>query len=516
MDIRRKQKKSEHKGKSKEILVDSGPIEKRMAVLEGGKLVDFFMERKGLEHYAGSIYKGKVCAILPGIDAAFIDIGMEKNGFLHVSDVVDKGSVLKEMLPDVDEGSFQGKKQAFHPKIKDTLKMNQEIMVQVVKEAISTKGPRLTSYISIPGRYLVLTPFDKNIGVSRRITDRNERKRIRGILDKFKEVKDVGCIVRTVAEKRSEEELRNEFRYLLNLWAKVKSRADRSPAPVAVYEEYGVVLRVIRDAFGKDVSSLIVDSKEEHARIIKFLKAYMPSLRQKVKLYKGRTPLFEKYKLDKVIDGIFERKVPLKSGGYLVIEQTEGVVVIDVNTGSFVGRRGLEETAYKTDLEAAEEIPKQLLLRDVGGIIIIDFIDMEVKAHRDKVSQVLQDNLKADKARISVRGMSQFGIVEMTRQRMRKSLESASRVECPYCGGKGMVKSIETIAIEAVRRIDKLFSDTKRRRRQVTVTLHPDIHELLVSNQARMLSDIQRKCRSRMELREDKGLHIEDVIIDED
>jgi len=390
----KKQKKqtdqTKEKSLEKEILVNVGPVEKRIAILEDGKLVDFLMERKSREHYAGSIYKGKVVSILPGIEAAFIDVGLGKNGFLHVSDVVDKSSILKEMLGDEDEPTIKSGKRGASPKIQDILKKGEEILVQVVKEAISTKGSRLTTYISIPGRYLVLTPYDKGIGISRRIIDKNERKRIRDILSKIEFSANVGCIVRTVAEGRSEKELHNELRYLLNLWAKVKTRSDKQKAPVRIYEEYGIVLRMVRDLFTENVNKLVVDSKEEYGRIVKFLKSFMPESKRKVKLYSGRTSLFNKYNLDKSIDEIFERKVSLKSGGYLVIEQTEGVVVIDVNTGSFVGKRSLEETAFKTNIEAAEEIPKQLMLRDVGGIIIIDFIDMEDKNHREKVFQDLQ------------------------------------------------------------------------------------------------------------------------------
>lgn len=515
MGRRRRRPQGPAKEKTKEILVNVGPAEKRIAVLENGELIDFFMERKSIEHYAGSIYKGKVSAVLPGIEAAFIDIGMDKNGFLHVSDVLDKDSILKEILPDEDEPDVRRGKRGPQARIQDTLKTGEELMVQVVKEAISTKGPRLTTYISIPGRYIVLTPYDKSIGISRRISDKAERKRIRDILTKMDIVDKVGCIVRTVAENRSEEELKNELKYLKNLWARIKARGEKQPAPVTVYEEYGVVLRMIRDVFTNDVTCLVVDSKDEYARIMKFLRAFMPTLRQKVKLHSARVPLFEKYKLDKKLDEIFERKVSLKSGGYLIIEQTEGVVVVDVNTGSFVGKKSLEETAFKTNMEAAEEIPRQLSLRDIGGIVIIDFIDMDEKDHRDKIFHLLQARLRDDKARISVRAMSQFGIVEMTRQRMRKSIESTSRVECPYCGGKGMIKSVETIAIEAVRRMDKLFIDNAKRRKHITAILHPDIHEALVRDQASMLGDIQRKYRCQIDLKEDKSLHIEDVIIDE-
>lgn len=511
---RKRKQQTEKKGK--EILINVGPIEKRVASLENGELVDFFMERKSLEHYAGSIYKGKVSSIIPGIEASFVDIGLDKNGFLHVSDVVDKDSVLRELLPGEDETTFKGThKRGARPRINDILKQGEEIMVQVVKEAISTKGPRLTTYVSIPGRYMVLTPYDTNLGISRRIVQKEERKRIRDIVSQMGIVGKVGCIVRTAAENRSEEELRSELNYLINLWEKIKARSERQAAPVTVYEEYGVVLRVIRDTFTTDVENLIVDSKEEYNRILKFLKAFMPQLKKKVKLYSGRTPLFQKYGLDKKIDQIFERKVDLRSGGSLIIEQTEGLVAIDVNTGSFVGKRSLEDTAFKTNLEAAEEIPRQLILRDVGGIVVIDFIDMDRKEHRDKVFNTLSSRLQGDKARISVRGISQFGVVEMTRQRMRKSLENASFVECPFCGGKGVVKSIETIAIEAVRKIDMTLSGMTKRRKHIKVFSNPSVNAALVSDQARMLSDIQRKYRCKVDMIEDQTLHVEDVIIEE-
>jgi ribonuclease G len=511
--MRKRGKKHERTGK--EILINVGPTEKRVAILENGKLVDFFMERESLEHYAGSIFKGKVSSIIPGIEAAFVDIGMDKNGFLHVSDVLDKSSVLKEILPDEDEQTFKAPPKRVSGKIKDLLKQGEELMVQVVKEAIGTKGPRMTTYISLPGRYLVLTPFDKNVGISRRISDREERKRIRSIIGKIKFPGEMGCIVRTVAEKRSEKELQNELRYLMNLWERIKGRAERQKAPVTVYEEYGIVLRMIRDVFTEDVKQLVVDSKEEYNRIIKFLKAFMPSLRKKVKLYTARTPLFQKYDLDNMIDKIFERTIGLRSGGNIVIEQTEGLVAIDVNTGSFVGKRSLEETAFKTNMEAAEEIPKQLKLRDIGGIIIIDFIDMEQRQHREKVFQHLQNEMRDDKARINLRAISQFGIVEMTRQRMHKSLESASYVECPYCGGKGKVKSVVTIGLEIARKLDMTLARSVKKHKHVSVTTHPDIHHALLSNQARMLSDIQRKYRCKIDLKEDRSLHIEDVIISE-
>ncbi|MFH1837465.1 MAG: Rne/Rng family ribonuclease [Candidatus Omnitrophota bacterium] len=516
---KRRPKKETNENIDNEILVNVGPVEKRIAVLTNGELSDFFMERKSLEHCAGSIYKGRVNSILPGIEASFVDIGMNKNGFLHVSDIVDREAALRAMLSDEDAPAPLPAPKEYKKKgpvkINNLLKKGEEIMVQVVKEAMGTKGPRLTTHISIPGRYLVLMPYDKGVGISRRINDREERKRIREILAKEELLKNMGCIVRTVAEGIPENELKRELRYLANLWERIRLRAAKQKAPITVYEEYGIVLRIIRDVLTEDVKRLIVDSKEEYNRIIRFLKAFMPALKKKVKLYEDHIPLFNKYNLDKKIDEIFERKVSLHSGGYLIIEQTEGVVVIDVNTGSFVGKKSLEETAFKTNVEAAEEIPRQLMLRDIGGIIIIDFIDMDSKEHRDKVFGCLQQKMKIDKARMNVRAISQFGIVEMTRQRMRKSLEGSSRVECPYCAGKGMIKSVETIAIEAVRRIDGLLVKNPRKTKEITVIVHPDINSALLSDQAMMLSDIQRKHRCKIDIKSDTSLHIEDIIIEE-
>jgi len=510
--MRRKIKKESKTGKM--ILVNVGPVEKRVAITENGRLEDFYLEREGVEHYVGNIYKGKVSSIIPGIEAAFVDIGLDKNGFLHVSDVTDKNSVLKEILSDEEAPPVQASGRKKFPRIDEVLKVGQEMMVQVVKEGIGTKGPRITTFISIPGRYLVLTPFDSHIGISRRIKDRAIRKKVRDTIDKFKLPKGIGCIVRTMAEGLSEKELNEEMKYLLNLWKRVKTRAERQKAPVTVYEEYGAVLITLRDKFTNDIEQLIVDSKEEYSRIIKFLKAFRPELNKKVKVYTGQAQLFHKYDLEKQLDAIVERKVSLKSGGYIVIDQTEGLIAIDVNTGRFKGKDNLEATAYKTNLEAAKTIPRQLILRDIGGIVIIDFIDMDQRKHRESVYNVLRQEMRQDKARISLRSISQFGIVEMTRQRMRKSLESTSHIECPYCEGKGIIKSAKTTAIETARKIEKALSAMSGRIKSITVVTHPDINVTLMSNQAKMLSEIQRKYRCRIELREDLHLHREDVVIE--
>ncbi|MBF0494419.1 MAG: Rne/Rng family ribonuclease [Candidatus Omnitrophica bacterium] len=505
-----------------EILINVGPIEKRIAIISNGKLDDYFMEREGLENYAGSVYKGVVKSIIPGIEAAFIEIGLEKNGFLHVSDVLDKGAVLKDILDEDDsvdgEETEQETKKQRHfgkgaPKIGDLLSGGQEIMVQVVKEAISTKGARLTTYVSIPGRYIVLTPFDAHIGVSKRIKDREKRRAIREIIGKIQIPVGVGCIVRTMAEDITEKEIHEEMHYLLGLWDKIKSRAASLKGPGVVYEEYGAVLRMVRDKFTNDVAHLVVDSKDEFSRIMNFLKAFRPELRKKVRLHNGPVPLFARHDIDKQIDAIFERRVSLKCGGNIVIEQTEGLVAIDVNTGKFVGKNNFEDTAFKTNIEAAREIPRQLLMRDIGGIVIIDFIDMDTKHHRDEVFRTLEKELENDKAKINLRSISQFGVVEMTRQRMRKSLESSSHVDCPYCGGRGVIKSPETVAIEAVRRIERVLTSIHGRK-HIVVTAHPDVVSIIMDNQAKIISDIQRKFRCRIDMHENIILNREEVLVE--
>ncbi|MBF0253466.1 MAG: Rne/Rng family ribonuclease [Candidatus Omnitrophica bacterium] len=493
------------------ILVNVGSVEKRIVILSEGRVQDFFMERSADQSYAGSIYKAKVVSIVKGIEAAFLDIGHEKNAFLHVGDILYQDDEM--ITSDDDEEIINKRKTKSVENIKNLLKNGQEIMVQVAKEAMGTKGARVSGYVSIPGRYIVLTPFDQNIGISKRIKDVEKRKKIREMIAELGLDKNTGCIVRTMAENIDQDALRSEMKYLINLWKNIKAKYESSKAPVTLYEEYGAVLRMVRDRFTEDIDELIIDSKEEFSRIIKFLKAFNPALSRKVIFYNNKTPMFQKYGVNKQIEEIFDRKVALKKGGSLVIEQTESLVAIDVNTGSFTKSANLEQTAFKTNIEAAREIPRQLMLRDMGGIIIIDFIDMAEKKHRDEVFRTLQDELKHDKARISLRSISQFGVVEMTRQRMRKSIEGTSHMECPYCTGRGTVKKPETIAIEAVRNIDKKLSEIKSRKKHIRVTVHPDVHALLTFDQAKMLRDVQKKYRCSIDLRHDISTHIESILI---
>ncbi|KJJ85827.1 ribonuclease G [Candidatus Omnitrophus magneticus] len=502
-----------NKTKECEIFVSAGPVEKRIAIVSAGKLIDFWWEREDIETYVGNIYKGKVAAIVPGIAAAFIDIGMEKKAFLQAGDVGDMDVIVFNSDGETDGKPKRPKRYHQELKISDMLKTNQEVLIQVSKESIGTKGPRVTTYLSLAGRYAVFTPFDSNVGISRRIRERSERKRIYDILRNLHLPKGTGCIVRTMSENVTEKELTEEIEYLAKLWEGIRDRAEKAVSPSVVYEEYGAVLKVLRDKLDYNVAYVMVDSPEEYKQILKFLSAFRPELSEKVKLYNGKMPLFHKFDIEKQIDAIFERKVDLKSGGSIVIEQTEGLIAIDVNTGRFTGRDNFEMTAYKTNVEAAREIPRQLILRDVGGIVVIDFIDMDQKSHREGVFNVLQEELKRDKAKISIKPISQFGLVEMTRQRMQRSLEGSSHMECPYCQGKGVIKNPETVALEGARKIERFLLSSKNKIKQLVVIAHPDVSTAFISEEARLLRNIQKKYLCKIDLKEDSKLHLSDVIV---
>ena len=494
---------------TKKIIVNSGIYENRVAILDKDILDEFYVEQEGAEQLFGNIYKGKVESVVPGIGAAFINIGTAKNGFLHISDVLEQNpQILGESEDFIIENTHKTKT----GEIANLLKVGQEILVQVVKESIGTKGPRLTTHLSVPGRYLVLTPFDESLGISRRINDLNERNRIRGIVKGLRLPKGIGCIVRTAARGVHVHSFKREIRYLLNLWSRIKFRSRKVRAPAILYEEYDLILRMVRDQFTEDVEKLAVDSREKYKRIARFLNFFMPALKSKIVLYKGTTPIFEKYGIEKEIEKIFNRKISLKSGGSVIIEQTEGMVAIDVNTERYKGKKNVEDTIFRTNMEAAREIARQIRLRDIGGILIIDFIDMESKAHKLKVQEALESSLKKDKAKTNILSISPIGVVEMTRQRMRKSLESATYKKCPYCDGRGLVKSDTTIAMHVLRKVEKASHATQKR--ELAVKVHPDIFSYLMENERNMILPLQRRCRKRIKLLKDSNLHLEDVKIE--
>lgn len=499
---------------AKEIYISVDQHEKRVAVLDNKRIEEFYVERHNVTNLVGSIYKGRVESVLPGIGAAFVNIGLEKNGFLYVSDVVSGEDYEKlfEEEPEEDKKKREDRSKKAPP-INELLKKGDEVLVQVVKEPIRSKGARLTAHVSIPGRFIVMMPFDNHIGLSKRISDRHERDRIRKILEEMKLPKDMGFIVRTAAGGETKKDIAREINYLTRLWNNIKHKAKKTKPPHIVHQEYDIVLRVVRDIFTGDIAKLEVDSRQEFKRILKFLNIYAPELKQRLRLHHDRVPLFDKHDIQKQIDKVYNRIVQLKSGGYLVFDETESLVAIDVNSGKFVGERNLEETAYKTNLEAAEEIPRQLRLRDMGGIIIIDFIDMEYAGHRKSVFKVLENNLENDKAKTNILNISSIGLVEMTRQRMRQSIEGKSYNKCPYCNGRGMVKSASTVAIELVRKLNQVLSEPKVK--QVFVKVNPEVAAFVISKERNMIRPLERQFRKSVRITEDPSRHIEDIMVEE-
>ena len=478
-----------------EILVNLEMQEKRVAIVKDGLLDEYYVERPSDKTIVGNIYKGRIDSIVPSIGAAFVDIGLDKKGFLYLSDIVEP---IEPIAP------VESKKREF--------KKGEEVLVQVVKEPISTKGPRLTTHIGLAGRYLVLMPQDANRGVSRRIEAREEKARLLGILEDIKVPTDIGYVVRTVASGKGKRELQRDVLFLLKLWRRISSFAQRNNAPALIYEDYDTVLRVIRDSFNDDISKLIVDSKDEYRRICNFLRVFSDDLIKKIGLFGEKTELFAAKDIERQIDKIYERKVFLKSGAYLVIEPTEGLVVIDVNSGRFRKKYDPEHMALAVNSEAAREAARQLRLRDLGGIIVIDFIDMEREEHRREVLRNLKDSLKDDRAKYEILGISKFGVVEMTRERVYRTIESLSYSACPYCHGRGRIKSASTMCIWILKELKRLFSENSDKK-DVQVSAHPEVINQLLKENESSIETIERRYRVKVGFTLAPNAHIEEVKI---
>ncbi|MDP8261069.1 MAG: Rne/Rng family ribonuclease [Candidatus Kappaea frigidicola] len=494
----------------RKIIINVEKQEKRIAVVENGNLEQYFSERPDHKRFVGNIYKAKVDTVVSGIQAAFVNLGMKKNGFLYVSDITKPFGDYKEILEEEAE-ELEPTRFKENVNIKDVLRPGQEVIVQIVKDNISTKGPRLTTNISLPGRYLVLMPYQSCTGISKRIREPEERERLKNIIGGFRMPEGVGLIVRTLAEGASKRELIRDFKYLMRLMKRINYVSHRVACPALVHEEYDLVLRVIRDYFSEDVECLIVDNKKEYGRIYKFLNSLTPDLKSKLQFHQSEKSLFEEYKLEDQIEKITKRHVQLKSGGYIIIEPTESLISIDVNTGSFVKKGSLEETAYITNKESANEIVRQLKLRDLGGIIIIDFIDMNSRRHRQDIYKILLTSLKKDRAKTKVLPISELGVVEMTRQRVGKSLESAFSETCPYCKGKGLVKSNFTIAIEALRGIRKTLKSLNVGK--IRVSLHPSVASYIFNELRCELNLLETEYNAKIVIEADTKEHIENVRI---
>lgn len=464
---------------SEEILVNITPQETRVAVVENGALQEVSIERQGSRGIVGNIYKGKVNRVLPGMEAAFVDIGLEKAGFLHVSDI-DDNSVGTEDLDDKPR-----------PAINELLHEGQTLLVQVVKDPLGSKGARLTTSISVPSRYLVYTPNSSQIGVSVKIEDEDERERLRGLLGEgLIENRHGGCIVRTAAEGVEEEELHRDINFLATLWDSLLENGQHLKPGSLVHEDLPLSIRTLRDMVGRETSLVKVDSRESYQKMIEFSQRYIPDLPARIEHYPGERPLFDVHNIDDEIQRALARQVSLKSGGYLIIDQTEAMTTIDINTGSFIGHQNLEETIFKTNMEASQAIARQLRLRNLGGIIIIDYIDMEQEEHKRQVLKTLEKYLAKDHAKTQVCEVSPLGLVEMTRKRTRESLEHVLCETCLICHGRGSHKTAETVCYEIFREIlstARLYDEVQ----QLLVMANQDVIDRLLDEEAASLAELE-------------------------
>jgi ribonuclease G len=487
-----------------EIVINVDPGETRVALLERSVFTELHIEREQGKSVAGNVVKGRVSRVLPGMQAAFVDIGLEKAAFLYVGDYFDNtpGEGKSDTRPRRGRNGGRGQP----PQIDTVLSEGQEIVVQIAKEPIGTKGARITSNISIPGRHLVLTPWSRRVGVSRRIDSDRERKRLREIVDRLRP-KDLGFIIRTAGDGVREADLEADIKYLAAIWKKVQLANAEKPAPAVLHAEHDLALRIVRDLANPDTKRIVIDQADAHATLKEFVEEYVAEPRPEIEHYTGPVPVFEHMSLESQIHDNLERKVWLKSGGSLIVDQCEALTAIDVNTGRFVGKRDLEETVFKTNLEAVKEVVNQLRFRNIGGLIIIDLIDMEAADHRDKVYRALQEALRSDKARTNILKISELGLVEMTRKRTRENLVQTLCEPCAYCEGRGYLLSGESVAYNILREIR---TDLPRfSGRQIAITVSPQVAERLLGVESKPLSSLSEELGYEIEVRSRPSLHQE-------
>jgi len=486
-----------------ELVINTTSHETRIALIENGTIAELYVERSRVKGIIGNIYKGRVVRVLPGMQAAFVDVGLEKAAFLYVADVFDSIEEYETFME-----REQGEEPVPHPlhPIEDLLQEGQELLVQISKEPIGTKGARITAHISLPGRHLVYMPTVDHVGISRRIEDEAERERLKEIVDRIKPAGG-GFIVRTVSDGKSEEDLVADLHYLTKLWEEIVKKKDKAGAPTLIHSDLDVTQKVVRDILTESVERIVVDSQPEYDKIVQFISTFMPKMKYSIELYDEDEPLFDHFGLEVEISRALGRKVWLKSGGYIIIEQTEALTAIDVNTGRYVGKHNLEDTILKTNLEAVKEIAYQLRLRNLGGIIIIDFIDMEKEVNRDKVYGALDEALKSDKSKTNILKISELGLVEMTRKRVRESLGRMMCEPCPYCEGRGYVKSKISVCHEIFRELRREMIDL--RGTKVMLTVHPQVADLLYDEERRGLEELEKNFKKRITVRAKPGFHQE-------
>ncbi|HOI93659.1 MAG TPA: Rne/Rng family ribonuclease [Syntrophobacter fumaroxidans] len=511
---------------SAELIINGSAFETRVALVENGQVAELHIERSSDRGIAGNIYKGRVVKVLPGMQAAFVDIDLEKAAFLYVSDIHHPMGDVEQLLlstcevePDVEK--IDSAREPGSPEFQDVLDLQryyssvpieerlqegQEILVQVAKEPIGHKGARITTHITLPGRHLVFMPTMDHVGVSRRIENEVERKRLREIMCEIKP-SHCGFIVRTAAEGAEPEKLQVEVDFLVKVWQNIQRRFESASIPSLIYQELDITLRAVRDLFTKEVDRLVIDSRSEHKKITNFIETFLPALQSSIELYEGDEPIFDAYGIEMEVQRALSKKIWLKSGGYIVIEMTEALTAVDVNTGRYVGKRNLEETILKTNLEAVKEIAYQLRLRNIGGIIIIDFIDMEKESNREKVCNALKDAMHKDKSKTNILHMSELGLIEMTRKRTRESIGQVLCEPCFYCEGEGYLKSRQTVCYEILRELEREKRDLYGQ--NIMVLAHPEVAARFCDEDRGPLERVEETLHARIMVKGDPGFHLE-------
>lgn len=502
-----------------ELIINVTPTETRIARLEGGQISELIVERVQDAGFVGNVYKGKIVRVLPGMQAAFAEIGLERTAFLYVADIAPE-LALEEMMsgeeesPPPDRQRFERRSSRQMPQIQDLVREGQDVIVQIARDPIGTKGARLTSHISLPGRFLVYMPTVNHVGVSRRIPDERERGRLKGLIEKLRPKDAGGFIGRTMCEGATLKDIKQDMEYLMKLWQEIDQKKGQAPAPVLLHKELSVVLRAVRDLFTPDVDRIVIDSKEEMEKVRSFIETFLPRAGNVVERYEGQEPIFDAFGIEIEISRALGKKVWLKSGGYIIIDETEALAAIDVNTGKFVGKRNLEDTILKTNLEAAKEIAYQLRLRDLGGIIILDFIDMERPANREKVYQAFKEALRSDRSKTTITKITDLGLVEMTRKRTRESLSRLLCEPCFYCDGRGYLKSKSTVCHEIFRELKRNLPDFHGD--MVTIQANPGVVEMLLDDERPGIEDWEKKSGKKAVIKAREDFHLEQFEILED
>jgi ribonuclease G len=505
---------------NKKIICNDMAHETRVALVEDGDIVEVFIERAGSSDSTGNIYKGRVQRVLPGMQAAFVDIGLNQAAFLYVNDIFIKNcddieaalNAVKDEDGQDDNGASGEKSQRCAPEksdanIVDLISEGQEMLVQVAKSPIGTKGARITSYISLPGRFLVLMPTSNHIGISRRIESEAERNRLKEMVSQLRD-ENLGYIVRTAAEGVGADKIQQEMVFLKKLWRSIQQKFPKMPTPSLIHQELDIRLRAVRDLLLHEAETLIIDSRVGYQEILSFLDTFMPNLKHSVELYEGNEPIFDAFNLEGDISRALKKKVWLKSGGYIVIEHTEALVAIDVNTGRYVGKHNLEETILKTNLEAVKEIAYQVRLRDIGGIIIIDFIDMEKKSNQEKVFNALSEAFARDRSKTHILPMSDMGLIQMTRKRIRKPLTRQLCEPCFYCEGEGHLLSGQSLCYAIHREILRNSSDMIGT--GLTLRVNPQIAELLHGEENHLITSLESRLNKQITIYPDSRFHLEE------